>query len=152
MVQIQNEIARKVGEKEITKIIGQPTNQSIDLLEQELTVIAASIRSTQGDSGHAGMLMTDANYMAAFGVAVPFAAPANPGVYPVGPFPNGTRKEREAEHDKLIEVYETYLGVGDGLKTLILRAVDEDYVLELKHEIIGYLQVTPKQMIAHLRT
>jgi ribosomal protein L32 len=152
MVQIQNEIARKVAEKEVTKIIGQPANQSIDLLEQELTVIAASIRSPQGDSGHAGMLMEEADYMAAFGVAVPFVAPNNPGTYPVGPFPNGTRKEREAEHEKLIEVYETYLGVGDGLKTLILRAVDEDYILELKNEIIGYLQVTPKQMIAHLRT
>ena len=98
------------------------------------------------------MLMEEADYMAAFGVAVPFVAPNNPGTYPVGPFPNGTRKEREAEHEKLIEVYETYLGVGDGLKTLILRAVDEDYILELKNEIIGYLQVTPKQMIAHLRT
>ncbi len=152
MVQIQNEIARKVAEKEVTKIIGQPANQSIDLLEQELTVIAASIHSPQGDSGHAGMLMEEADYMAAFGVAVPFVAPNNPGTYPVGPFPNGTRKEREAEHEKLIEVYKTYLGVGDGLKTLILRAVDEDYILELKNKIIGYLQVTPKQMIAHLRT
>jgi hypothetical protein len=90
--------------------------------------------------------------MAAFGVAVPFVAPNNPGTYPVGPFPNGKRKEREAQHEKLIEVNETYLGVGDGLKTLILRAVDEDYILELKNEIIGYLQVTPKQIIAHLRT
>ena len=152
MVQIQTEIAKKVAEKEVTKTLGQPTTQSIDLLEQELTVIAASIRSTQGDSGHAGMLMADADYMAAFGVAVPFIAPVNPGIYPEGPFPNGTRKEREAEHDKLIEVYETYLGVSEGLKTLILQSVDEDYLLEIKHEIIGYLMVTPKQMISHLRT
>ncbi len=152
MVQIQTEIAKKVAEKEVTKNLGQPTNQSIDPLEQELTVIAASIRSMQGNSGHAGMLMEDADYMAAFGVAAPFIAPVNPGIYPAGPFPNGTRKEREAEHDKLIEVYETYLGVSEGLKSLILQSVDEDYVLEIKHEIIGYLMVTPKQMITHLRT
>ncbi len=82
MVQIQTEIAKKVAEKEVTKTLGQPTTQSIDLLEQELTVLAASIRSTQGDSGHAGMLMEDADYMAAFGVAVPFIAPVNPGIYP----------------------------------------------------------------------
>ena len=87
------------------------------------------------------MIMDDAEYMAAL---------ANPGVYPAGPFPAGTRKEREAQHEKLIEVYETYLGVADGLRTLILKAVDEDYVLELKHEIVGYVTVTPKQMIAHL--
>ncbi len=73
----------------------KPTNQSIDLLlEQELTVIAGSIRSTQGNSGHAGMLMDDANYMAAFGVAVPFIAPVNLEIYLAGPFPNETDKSK----------------------------------------------------------
>jgi ribosomal protein L32 len=152
MVQIQTEIAKKVAAQEVTKMISQPTNLGIDLLEQELTVIAGGIRSPQGNSGHAGILMEDADFMATFAVAVPFTAPANPGVYPVGPFPNGTRKEHEAEHEKLVEVYKTYLGVADGLKQLILKAVDEDYLLELKHEIVGYLLVTPKQMIAHLHT
>ena len=116
MVQIQTEIVKKVASHKVTKLIGQPTNLGIDTLEQELTVIAAGIRSPQGNSGHAGMLMDDDDYMATFAVAVPFAAPVNPGVYPIGPFPNGMRKEREAEHDKLVEVYETYLGVADGLK------------------------------------
>ncbi len=101
MVQIQNEIADKVAEKDVTRILGQPMNQSIDLLEQELTIIAASIRSTQGNAGHAGMIMDDAEYMAAFNMAAPFEAPVNPGVYPIGPFPAGTRNEREAQHEKL---------------------------------------------------
>jgi hypothetical protein len=101
MVQIQNEIADKVAEKDVTRILGQPTNQSIDLLEQELTIIAASIRSTQGNAGHAGMIMDDAEYMAAFNMVAPFEAPVNPGVYPIGPFPAGTRNEREAQHEKL---------------------------------------------------
>ena len=96
MVQIQTEIAKKLAAQEVTKMISQPTNLGIDLLEQELTVIAAGICSPQGNSGHAGILMEDADDMATFAVAVPFTAPANPGVYPVGPFPNGTRKEREA--------------------------------------------------------
>ena len=39
------------------------------------------------------MIMDDAKYMAAFLMAAPFAAPANPGVYPAGPFPAGTWKE-----------------------------------------------------------
>ena len=39
MVQIQNEIADKVAATDVTKILGQPTNQSIDLLKQELTVM-----------------------------------------------------------------------------------------------------------------
>ena len=77
--------------------------------------------------------------MATFEVATAFVAPPNPGVYPAGPFPAGSKKEREAEHKKEIAVYETYLGVAEGLKALIRQAVDEDYILELRAEKIGYL-------------
>lgn len=56
MVQIQTEIAKKLAAQEVTKMISQPTNLGIDLLEQELTVIAAGICSPQGNSGHAGIL------------------------------------------------------------------------------------------------
>ena len=154
MVQLRTEIQKKVAEEPVSKIIGQPTMQAIDLLEEELIAIAASIATSLGggDNGHAGMLMENAEYMAEFAVAAPgFVAPNNPGVYPTGPFPAGTRAEREAEHDKLVEVYQTYLGVGKGLKALIRIAVEEDYLIELKAERVGYLRVTAKQMITHLR-
>ena len=154
MVQIKTEIEKKVAANAVTKIIGQPTNSGIDLLEEELLAIAASITTPLGggNNGHAGILMEDAEYLATFGVATVFTAPANPGVYPAGPFPAGSRKEREAEHEKEIEVYETYLGVAEGLKSLIRQAVDEDYILELRAEKIGYLRVTAKEMLTHLRT
>ena len=154
MVQVRTEIQTKVAENSVSKIVGQPTIQAIDLLEEELISIAASIGTPLGggDNGHAGMLMDDADYMAEFGVAIAFVAPVNPGVYPIGPFPAGTRAEREAEHEKLVEVYQTYLGVGEGLKDLIRIAVEDDYLVELKAERVGYLCVTAKQMITHLRT
>ena len=154
MVQIKTEIEKKVAANAVSKIVGQPTNQGIDLLEEELLAIAASITTPLGggNNGHAGILMDDVDYMATFGVATAFIAPPNPGVYPARPFPAGSRKEREAEHEKEIEVYETYLGVAEGLKTLIRQAVDEDYILELQAEKIGYLRVTAKQMLTHLRT
>ena len=155
MVQLRTEIQKRVAEHSVLKIVGQPTMQAIDLLEEELIAIAASIATPLGggDNGHVGMLMENADYMAEFTVAAPgFVVPANPGVYPTGPFPAGTRAEREAQHEKEAEVYQTYLGVGDGLKDLVRVAVDEDYVIELKAERVGYLRVTAKQMIAHLRT
>ncbi len=96
--------------------------------------------------------MSDADYMASFGVAVHFEAPINPGIYPASPFPNGTRKEREAEHKKEVEIYETYLGVAEGLKALIKQAVEEDYIIELRQEKIGYLRVTAMDMLTHLRS
>ncbi len=155
MVQVRTEIQKKVAEQTVTKIGGQPTIQSIDLLEEELIAIAASIATPLGggNSGHAGIMMENAEYMAEFAVPAPgFVPPVNPGVYPAGPFPAGTRAEREAEHDNLVEVYQTFLGVGEGLKDLIRNAVDEDYLIELKQERVGYLRVTAKDMIAHLRS
>jgi hypothetical protein len=48
--------------------------------------------------------MDNAKYLATFGVATVFTAPANPGVYPAGPLPAGSRKERKVKHEKEIEV------------------------------------------------
>jgi hypothetical protein len=89
MVQIKTKIKKKVAASVVTKIIGQPTNQGINLLEEELLAIAALITTPLGggNNGHAGILMDDAEYMAMFGVATVFVAPANPGFYPAGPFP-----------------------------------------------------------------
>ena len=71
MVQIKTEIEKKVAENAVSKIVGQPTNQGIDLLKEELLAIAASITMPLGggNNGHAGILMNDADYKATFGVA-----------------------------------------------------------------------------------
>lgn len=41
--------------------------------------------------------------------------------------------------------------MGEGLKELIQGAVEEDYILELKAKHVGYMQVSVKDMITHLR-
>ena len=106
MAQIKTEIEKKVAANAVTKISGQLTNSGIDFLEVELIAIVASITTPLrgGNDGHAGILMDDAKYLATFGVATVFTAPENPGVFPAGPFPAGSHKEREAEHEKEIKV------------------------------------------------
>jgi hypothetical protein len=37
-----------------------------------------------------------------------------------------------------------------GTKDLILEAVDNEYLSEIEHDTLGYLNVTPRQMIGHL--
>ncbi len=37
--------------------------------------------------------------------------------------------------------------MGKGLKDLILQAVDDDFLLELRDEVVAYLNVTPLQML-----
>ncbi len=52
-----------------------------------------------------------------------FVEPVNPGVYPVGAMTAEQCPQREAEHKELLKQFETWAGVQDGLKDLILQAV-----------------------------
>jgi hypothetical protein len=38
-----------------------------------------------------------------------------------------------------------------GLKDLILRAIDKDYLLEIKHKRVAFLNMTAVQILTHLR-
>ncbi len=148
----EQETRKAIAECTVTKINGQPTNKDIDLLDDELTAIASSFPSELGGGmhGHAGLIKSAADYDS-FAPGTPFVVPPNPGHYPAGPIPAVQRAQREAEHKALIVQFQTCIGVSKGLKDLILTAVDEDYVLELRDEGIAYLNVTPFQMLTHLR-
>jgi hypothetical protein len=56
----------------------------------------------------------------------------------------------EAEHKEQVKQFHTFIGVGMGLKDLILKAIDEDYLLEIKHERVAFLNVMAAQMLTHL--
>jgi len=151
MVLVQSEIQKNVAERAVTKVNGQPTCNDLNLLDKELTAIAAFIPTVLGGglNGHAGMLLSDANY-ATIAPGTPFVPPANPGVFQIGvTAANCTRME--AEHNEQIKVFETFTGVRMGLKDFILKAIAKDYLLEFKHECLGFLNVTSTQMLTHLR-
>jgi hypothetical protein len=111
--------------------------------------MAASIRMVFGGglNGHAEMLLSDANH-ATIVPGTPFVPPVNPGVYPIG-VTAANRARMEAEHKKQIKVFETFAGVGMGLKDLILKAIDENCLLEIEHERLGFLN-TATHMLTHL--
>jgi hypothetical protein len=77
-------------------------------------------------------------------------APGTPYIFPAN-FPVAQRGQREAEHKALIIQFQTCVGASKGLKDLIQKAIDEDYLLELKEEGIAYLNVMLLQMLTHLR-
>ena len=151
MVLLQSEVQKTVAERTVTKVHGQPTSNDLDILEEELIAIAASIPSALGGgmNGHAGMLLADADY-ATMAPGTPFVPPVNPGVYPAG-VTAASRSRMEAEHKEQVKQFHTFVGVGMGLKDLLLKAIDEDYLLEIKHEHMAFLNVTAAQMLAHLR-
>lgn len=151
MVLLQAEIRKAVGEKSVTAISGQPSTQDISKLEEEIIGIAATIPTALGggNNGHAGVIMDPAAYLLLSG-GVDFVDPVNPGVYPAGAMTAAQRPQREAEHKELMKQFETWAGVRDGLKDLILQAVEEIYLEEIKAPTIGFLNVTPRAMLTHL--
>ena len=152
---LRADIRDEVRKETATKIHGQPTDHDVTLLEKELIAIAATIPSTLGggNHGHAGLIVEPAKYLTMTG-GTAFIQPGNPGIYPAGLAPNaaaGTRAREEAEHKELIAQYEIHKGVEQALKDIIIQAVDEDYLLEIEDETLGFLNETPRSMIIHLR-
>ena len=150
---VRADIREEVRKETVTKINGQPTNQDLTILKKELIAILANIPTTLGggNHGHAGIVMDPARYLLTAGVA--FANPANPGNYPAVPnnATQGARARAEAEHKELVKEYETFQGVIQATKDIILEAVDHEYLLEIEDEILGFLNQTPTDMLTHLR-
>ena len=144
----------ELRKESITKIHGQPTDQDITTLEKELIVIAASIPTTLGggNHGHAGLIVDATKYLTMAGVA--FVIPPNPGIYPAGLAANaaaGTRARAEAEHKEEVAQYKILKGVEQALKDIILEAVENDYLMEIEDDTLGFLNQSPRQMIDHLK-
>jgi hypothetical protein len=59
---------------------------------------------------------------------------------------------QEAEHKEEVKQFHTFAGIGMGLKDLILKAINEDILLEIKQDCVAFLNVTAMQMMTHLHT
>ena len=122
MVLLQAEIQKAFSERTVTPISGQPLTQDISKLKEEIIGITATIPTALGggNNSHAGIIMDPVVYALLSG-GINFVEPVNPGIYPVGAMlPQGP--QCEAEHKELMKLFETWAGVRDGLKELILQA------------------------------
>jgi hypothetical protein len=140
----------------VTKIHGQPTSHDLTNLEREIISILANIPTTLGggNHGHVGVIMNPTEYNT-MTEGTDFVNPVNPGIYPANLALNaaaGARARAEAEHRELINQFETFEGVRLGTKDLILEAVDNEYLNEIEHDTLGFLNQTPRQMLQHLLT
>jgi hypothetical protein len=128
----EEETQKDVAKYKVTKVHGQPTNQDLDLLEDELLQIASSYYSELGGGSHrhASFLLSADDYKA-MAPRTPFVVPANRGVYPAGVIPAAQRLQQEAKHKALIMQFQTCVGVAKGLRELIMRAFDEDFFVRI---------------------
>jgi hypothetical protein len=109
MTNLEQEMRKAMAKCTVTKIHGQPTNQDIHHLDDELTVILSSFPSKLGGGihGHAGLVKNVADYEL-FVPGTPFIVLATPRVYPLGNIPAAQCGQQEAEHKALVAQFQTH--------------------------------------------
>lgn len=132
---IRQEIEEVFKSFDFTKIEGQPTDESLNLLVRELTNAAAGIPTTLGggNHGHVGMVVDEPEYITFSNGAAKFDPPTNPGAYPTTLDENNAvvREKQVAEHKESKEVCLTHKAVTHSMRTTIVNCFDEEWLAEL---------------------
>jgi len=152
---IRHDVEQSLEKYEITKIDGQPTDEDLNLLIKELTNAAGSVATQNGgkEHGHIGKVIDDdeAKYNTFYNGGARFVVPMNPGPYPATVDTDKVIHEiRIAEHKAECNEYETYLGVKNYLRRMIVKSIDHKWLAEVESETMGFNHLSPKALITHL--
>jgi len=152
---IRQDVEQSLEKYEITKIDGQPTDEDFNLLIKELTNAAGSVATPNGggEHGHVGTVIDVAEYITFSNGGAKFVVPTNPGPYPATVDTDKVICERQiAEHKVECNEYETYLGVENYLRRMIVKSIDHEWLAEVESETMGFNHLSPKMLITHLRS
>ena len=151
---IRHDVEEGLEKYEITKIDGQPTDEDLNLLAKELTNAAGSVATQNGggEHGHVGMVVEEAEYITFSRNGERFLVPTNPGPYPTTVDTDKIIRERQlAEHKAEVVEYETYLGVENYLRRMIVKSLDHEWLAEVESETMGFNHLSAKTLMTHLR-
>jgi len=154
-MRIRHNVEQSLEKYEIMKIDGQPTDEDFNLLIKELTNAAGSVttRNGGGEHGHVGTVIDEAEYITFSNGGAKFVVPANPGPYPATVDTDKAIRERQiAEHTAECNEYETYLGIKNYLRRMIVKSIDHAWLSEVESETMGFNHLSPKGLITHLRS
>jgi hypothetical protein len=148
-----DDIVAKFPNKKLPIIQGEPDYAQINNMMQTLYGNAASLPTTLGGGrhGHIGLIMTAALY-ATLAPLAPFTTPNDPGPTPTYTS-GGTGAQREAErltHTENRRIYDNNSNMDDAMKTLIIDAIEDVYLNELRNKYTGYLGVSTRDLLDHL--
>ena len=152
---IRHDVEQSLEKYEITHVDGQPKDEDLNLLIKELTNAAGSVATQNGggEHGHVGMVIDDAEYVTFSKGGTKFVVPTNPGPYPASVDTDKVIRERQlAEHKAECNEYETYLGVENYLRRMIVKAVDHEWLAEIESETMGFNHLSPQALLTHLRS
>ena len=118
---------------ELTKIIGEPTYDTLQTLLRELKANARSVHSNLGGGtyGHLGLVISPTTY--AILSTTPFVRPTHPGTLtiPPGSTQHAARTLRELHEEALHEFHQVE-GVDRALKQQIVAAIDPTYLIAIR--------------------
>eukprot|EP00804_Cyclotella_cryptica_P003006 CCRYP_006011-RA/>CCRYP_006011-RA protein AED:0.39 eAED:0.39 QI:0/0/0/1/1/1/2/0/328 len=152
---IKQDIKDSLEKFDTTKIDGQPTDKDMNQLTRELGAMLATVPTTNGggDHGHIGMILNNTEYTSFSTCSNPFVTPKNPGPFPTNIRTNEVDHLRQlAEHKQLIIEYETYQGCLQATRTMIIQAIDPEWLAGLHSERLGFTHCTPIELLNHLRS
>jgi phosphoribosylformylglycinamidine (FGAM) synthase-like enzyme len=142
----------------IDKIIGQPTNSTINLLKQQVTKIAAAVKTTSWGRrhGHLILILTDDKYRLVTGNATQATTClVAPPIVPTALANNTTLTlcaNITADHNLECQEYWKQEAVNAVIVDKIVRkGINAWYIKELNDNFIGYITPTVKSLIVHLR-
>ena len=97
------------------------------------------------------MVVDEAEYITFSRNGIKFLVPTNPGPYPKTVNLDNIIHERQlAEHKAECEAYETYLGVENYLRRMIVKSINHEWLAEIESETMGLNHLSPKALLTHL--
>jgi hypothetical protein len=98
------------------------------------------------------MVIDEAEYITFSKSGAKFVVPTIPGPYPASVDTDKVIRERQiAEHKAECIEYETYLGVGNYLRRMIVKSINHEWLAEVESETMGFNHLSPKALLTHLR-
>ena len=143
---IQEDILAELVAEPITKIIGEPGQGDINILEVELAEWVAKIKTTEDlikkGRKHGFLVLGQKQYGTVIGnEEVLWTTAEDLGGYDDTIQAKDTafdRSKSKKKYARKVIEYEKFLGVEESLRTLILQVVEEPNLEALKEEYIGY--------------
>ena len=121
--------------KTLTKIIGEPTRETLDVLFNELKANAGMINTDLGGGahGHLGLLLSAAKYDT-IAPGTPYTRPAHPGplVIPAGTAQHAAYR-MTLDHQRDVKAYNATIEIEKALIKQIVEAIDKNYLLPLRN-------------------
>jgi hypothetical protein len=132
----------------------EPTPFAVRHLRREVFANALAVESSLGggDHGHLGMVMPQVDYTTVSTGGAAYVFPVKPAVPNYAGVAAAARDGLKDEYKEAMDEYNEARALQKHLKAQMIQAIPKIYISELEDAAIGYANVTPAAMLAHLMT